>query len=95
MIYEPQWIKVSDQLPEAYSQVLVTNSKHSFHIWIAYYEYDRSVFMWSPERDIKSVPLEVTHWMPVPENPWFKENRSVNYEKFTAPFKLDIEYPSE
>ena len=63
----PKWISVEDRLPEVGQKVMVCGLKKGMQVG-AFRGLMRAgrnrVWQWK-----KDVPLEVTHWMPLPEPP--------------------------
>ena len=61
MLESTRWIPVSERLPEEASDVIAVTANHL--VLFAAYLPEYSLW-WS-----NSMPIEVTHWMPLPEPP--------------------------
>lgn len=64
-----QWIKVNESLPEHDSIVLVCNVKGWLRNQIALFYKRENVFIKYDPLDPRNYPLDVTHWLPIPELP--------------------------
>lgn len=72
----PQWIPVSERLPDAMPNVLTTDG---VYVWQMYYGPSRSIgykitgaanpVCWRDESDHYPATATITHWMPLPEPP--------------------------
>lgn len=65
-----QWIKAKEILPEQDSVVLVCNVKGWIRNELALFYKREEVFIKYDPGCPKNYPLDVTHWLPIPELPY-------------------------
>lgn len=67
-----KWISFKDKKPD-YCQCLVVNVKYGMQVFQAMYHPPEDVFIKLDFNDHNTIPLDVTHYIQIPELPGFEK----------------------
>lgn len=79
----PLWLDIRTHVPARGMKCYVTNVKAGFLCWVAAYNEEIHTFISWPIgtlsiRDEVRIPLEVTHWYPLPDDIALEDRRSLS-----------------
>ncbi len=76
------WISVKERLPNPDMPLLVHNEKFGCHYFKSFYSLGYGGCFLTDSRDVpQNVPIEVTHWMYVPDVPYWNTPDGLRWKR--------------